>query len=249
VQLYWLKQSEADVPPADDWLSGTELATLSALRFPKRRADWRLGRWTAKCAVAATLQLANDHPALREIIIRAAATGAPEVEIVSSDHAVTISISHREGLALCAVAQGKVALGCDLEIIEPKSAAFFVDYFTREEQELVTNSTEATRPMLASLIWSAKESALKALHIGLRADTRSAAVDPLCLPVVDPYTPHWYPLLVRWEGASLFHGWWRCIGSVVYTVAAAPPPREPISLESNPNSPVPSVGDCSKQEC
>ena len=44
----WLEQSEADLPPHDDWLSVDEALQLDRLRFAKRRADWRLGRWTAK---------------------------------------------------------------------------------------------------------------------------------------------------------------------------------------------------------
>ena len=61
MDVYWLEQSEADVPTADDWLSENEVARLNSLRVAKRRADWRLGRWTAKCAVAASLKLPGDR--------------------------------------------------------------------------------------------------------------------------------------------------------------------------------------------
>ena len=54
---HWLQQSEEDVSTCDDWLSGDEAIVLRGLRFAKRRSDWRLGRWTAKCAVAAYLKL------------------------------------------------------------------------------------------------------------------------------------------------------------------------------------------------
>ena len=89
---------------------------------------------------------------------------------------VTISISHRNGIAICAVAVGIVKLGCDLEIIEARSDAFIADYFTAEEQELIAQGRQEDRLLLVSLLWSAKESALKALHVGLRADTRSVEV-------------------------------------------------------------------------
>ena len=57
MNVYWLEQSDGDVPVGDGWLSAGERATLDRLRIPKRRADWRLGRWTAKCAAAAYLNL------------------------------------------------------------------------------------------------------------------------------------------------------------------------------------------------
>ena len=179
MDVYWLEQSEADVPAADDWLSESEAVQLSRFRFAKRRADWRLGRWTAKCAVAASLKLPDDHRSLKKIEISAASTGQPEVTLVGRTERVTISISHRDGIAICAVAVGDVKLGCDLEVIEPRSDAFIADYFTAEEGELIAQTSGEKRPLLVSLLWSAKESALKALHVGLRADTRSVRVNPV----------------------------------------------------------------------
>jgi hypothetical protein len=55
MQVYWLEQAVNDVPDNNNWLCTGELACLNRLRFAKRRADWRLGRWTAKRAVAARL--------------------------------------------------------------------------------------------------------------------------------------------------------------------------------------------------
>ena len=53
--LGWLTRELAEVPPGEDWLSARERRALSTLSLPKRRAEWRLGRWTAKAAVAARL--------------------------------------------------------------------------------------------------------------------------------------------------------------------------------------------------
>ena len=49
-----LKQIQADVPEDNDWLSADERARLNQMRIPKCGADWRLGRWTAKRALAAS---------------------------------------------------------------------------------------------------------------------------------------------------------------------------------------------------
>ena len=54
---HWLEQTEADLPAANDWLSAGERLRLDGMRFAKRHADWRLGRWTAKRALAAYLNL------------------------------------------------------------------------------------------------------------------------------------------------------------------------------------------------
>ena len=163
--------SEADVPANDGWLHPNEAARVAGMRFPKRRADFRLGRWTAKKALADYLCL-TDGP--QTIEIRAAPDGAPEAWISGKPADAVISISHRAGRALCAVAPAGTALGCDLELIEPHSDAFLADYFTSEEQQMVRRAPN--RHSLETLLWSAKESAMKALREGLRLDTRSLTV-------------------------------------------------------------------------
>ena len=254
MNVYWLEQSEADVPAADDWLSENEAARLSGFRFAKRRADWRLGRWTAKCAIAASLKLPDGPSTLRQIEIIPASTGQPEAVLRDRAETVTISISHRSGIAICAVAVGDVNLGCDLEIIEPRSDAFIADYFTTEEQELIAQTGAEKQSLLVSLLWSAKESALKALHVGLRADTRSVSVDPVgsldnwfeekTEDMIEGGRPtelsnlsatNWRPLQVHCADGTIFRGWWRHSGNILRTMVAAPPPVPPIELKcSNP---------------
>src|SRR6516164_3359283 len=177
MNVYWLEQTEGDVPPHHDWLSANEAARLNDMRFAKRRADWRLGRWTAKRALAAYLNLPSHPQALTDIELRPASSGAPEVFFANKPAAVTVSLSHRAGSALCAVALSGAALGCDLEIIEPRSDGFVADYFTPEEQALVAEASAPDRPWLLALLWSAKESALKALRTGLRLDTRCVTIE------------------------------------------------------------------------
>jgi len=137
MNVYWLEQTDADVPKENDWLSVGEAVRLNAMLFAKRRADWRLGRWTAKRALSVILDLPALPQVFKRIEIRAAASGAPEVFFDSQPAAVTISLSHRAGIAACAVAISSLKMGCDLEMIEPRSDAFVADYFTLEEQELV----------------------------------------------------------------------------------------------------------------
>src|SRR5664279_4021770 len=119
MNVYWLEQTQADVPRHDDWLSSFEAGRLSHMLVRKRRDDWRLGRWTAKRAVAEWAGVPAHSRALATIEIRPAQSGAPEVFVNNQPADVTISLSHRSGIGLCAMADAGVALGCDLELIEP----------------------------------------------------------------------------------------------------------------------------------
>ena len=246
--VYWLEQSEADVAANDEWLSDNDRASLDKMRFPKRRADWRLGRWTAKRAVAALLNLPDDPLAFSNIEIRPALTGAPEVFLANGPADLTISLSHRSGVAICAVAGPGVALGCDVEIVEPHSESFLADYFTVEEQNSVAEGSPADRWCTLAMLWSAKESALKALHEGFRLDTRAVIVIPTepprsqekdradckeaaSLATPPPYhVPCWRPLRVRHVNGQVFDGWWRHTGHFVNTLVAEPAPTQPIAL-------------------
>lgn len=226
MHVYWLEQTEADVPLENDWLSTSEVFCLKNMRFAKRRADWRLGRWTAKRAVNSFLQLRDELHYMAEIEIRSAPSGAPEVFFANNPAGITISLSHRAETAVCTVAGSKVALGCDLEIVEPHSDAFLADYFTSEEQSLVTGG--ANRDLLLALLWSAKESALKALRTGLRLDTRCV----VAYPDNAWFKYGWSPLQVRHTGGRVFKGWWQRSGTLIRTLVADPGPLPPIFLQS-----------------
>ena len=274
MKVYWLEQTEADLPngntgtlacacaarsgcatrPDPEWLSAKELVQLNAMRFAKRRAEWQLGRWTSKLAVAACLQLPADLHSLASIEVRPAPSGAPETFLGNQWAPVTISLSHRDGKAICAVASDRGALGCDLEVIEPHSNAFIADYFTTEEQALVARVAPADRPGLVTLLWSSKESALKALRAGLRLDTRCVIVTLVdALPIQNEeeevwvsgeFTKDsafaarqadsvndWRPLQVRHIHDQTFFGWWQRTGNLLRTIVAAPPPARPCRLD------------------
>lgn len=251
--IYWLEQSLSDVPVEDAWLTSAELVTLSHLRFPKRREDWRLGRWTAKSCIAAYLKMSRVARELSCIEIRAADSGAPFAVLLDTNATFAISLTHRSGKAMCAVAPANVDIGCDLELIEERSAAFLSDYFTPDEQTLVEHTATDRKPLVLNLLWSAKESALKALHTGLRADTRSLTVcpspetknrwsnsHPIRLLETAPSTygsnvPTWQPLQVTLGDHRVLHGWWMVSDPFVRTVVSKGDARFPEKDES-PNS-------------
>jgi 4'-phosphopantetheinyl transferase len=231
MKVYWLEQAEEDVPNDDAWLSVAECARLSGMRIVKRRTDWRLGRWTAKSAVASYLSLELVPDNFWNIELRPAASGAPDAFLADKPAALAISLSHRGGTALCAVCQSGATLGCDLELIEPHSDAFVADFFAADEQAFLARAAAAERERMVALIWSAKESALKALRAGLRLDTRSVIVSPADSLMCRSAPQQWHSLNVRFAGGKLMEGWWQDNGKLVRTLVATPPPFPPISLQ------------------
>jgi 4'-phosphopantetheinyl transferase len=246
MEIYWLEQNESDVPADNQWLSPEESMCLHTLRFLKRRNDWRLGRWTAKHAIATCLHLPTDFRALANIEIHAAPSGAPEAFLDGEPANIAISLSHRSDTALCTVGPAATKFGCDLELIESHSEAFVDDYFTPSEQVLFARAPLHSRPLLLALLWSAKESALKALRVGLRLDTRSMCVIPgesqgqllhvLSIPGA------WRPVDVRYSESEVFRGWWRAEGDLVRTVVSdfpiAPPRHVRTAVSSTARSDV-----------
>lgn len=245
-QVYWLERTAADVPSNETWLSANEVNHLRTLRFAKRRADWLLGRWTAKNAVATYLGRSAEPEALADIEVRPQASGAPRAFSRDEPAPVSISLSHRAGLGACTVAPSVVLVGCDLEIAEPHSNAFLTDYFTPEEQAVVVRAEPADRVWLLSLFWSAKESAVKALGEGLRLDTRH-------LTVKFPEAAHcnnddglqsgrsrdsfhrncWNPIQVHKINGQILDGWWNRTGTVVRTVIVVPARELPFRGEQS----------------
>ncbi len=219
--LAWLTRCTADVPPGDGWLGTRERTVLAGLHVPKRRDDWRLGRWTAKAAVAA--QLGTD-PARIEIL--AAPDGAPEAWIDELRAPVSVSLSHREGRAVAAVLAAPDAVGCDLELVEPRSPAFVREWMTPREQALIARRAGGERDRLANLLWSAREAAAKVRREGLRLDVRRAEVVLRAAGGGD-----WHRFSVRWgDDAPVTSGWWRSEPKWVITIAGGPALQPPSRL-------------------
>ena len=219
-------------------LSPAEQGRMAQFTFEKRRRDWLLGRWTAKRLLQGYAERRTGvRPASDAITIASAPDGAPRVvveqpaglrEALAGLH---VSISHCHGQALCAISsQAGAPIGADIERVEPRDAGFAGDYFTASELAQISAADPSARDMLVTLIWSAKEAALKALRLGLTVDTRSVAIE-LGQP---PHGPGlaWAPLVARaslapGEPPLLLHGWWRLVGEYVLTLALTQAPSAP----------------------
>lgn len=225
--MWWLAQGEQDLPDGVAWLTPREQQVLASFRYTKRRVEFITRRWTAKRAVALVLGRGHSTAALVSVEIRHHASGAPWVAVDGQPAAMEVSISDRAGWAVCVVGPpGGLggALGIDLELVEPRSDAFVGDFLTAGEAAGVRRLPAGeARDEAANLIWSAKESALKVLKVGLRADTRSVEVSFSQQRRPDG----WAPLTVAGPHGASFQGWWRRDGVFLLTMAgvrAAPPP-------------------------
>jgi len=225
---WWLARGEYQLPAVADWLSATERVQAGALRYAKRRTDFLLGRWTLKVAVAKVLGWPDDPDALARIESRPAPTGAPRLYVdgQQADHGV--SLSDRAGCAVCLVAARAVPVGCDVELVEPRSDAFVNDYLTEAEQRQA-GPPGPLRDTAANLIWSAKESALKVLGTGLRQDTRSVEV---VVTELSPPEHTWSALRVRTAAGETFPGWWRRSGPFLLTACLPGGGPPPVALEA-----------------
>ena len=248
----WLARGLDEVPPGDLWLSGGERERVAAMRFAKRRTEFLVSRFAAKLAIAGALDRPTDDPrTLADIEIRRKPTGAPAPFVDGERADLSMSQTDRADWAVCVVRRGSpVALGCDLELLEPRSPGFVRDYLTAAEHAAVAASREPD--LVANLLWSAKESALKVLETGLRRDTRSVEVtlltsgtgtdgatdasDPADAPdaAVGTTQDVWHPLEVRPVEGGVFPGWWQRAGMFLLSVVTSAPTGPPRTVDRPP---------------
>ncbi len=215
-----LIRQAADVPAGEDaWLAPAERAELARFRIDKRRNEWRLGRWTAKHLLASELQLDRATMTLARIEVHAAADGAPEPFLDASPLDLSLSLSHSAGTAVAALADAGTALGCDIELIRALRRGTVERHFTAAERSMLENVEPHDWAVRGTLIWTAKESALKALREGLRIDTRAVEVTTS----FDGPAGRWRAVsITHLPDARAFHGWWRRLGDFILSVAADP---------------------------
>jgi 4'-phosphopantetheinyl transferase len=161
--------------------------------------------------------------------VLAAGDGAPEAWADGERLPLSVSLSHRGDRAVAVLGTPPLVVGCDLELIEPRSGAFVREWFAPAEQQLVAGCAGTDRALVANLIWTAKEAAAKVRREGLRLDVRAAVVSPS--GVAGHSDGGWRPVLVAWTGGShALLGWWRSTPGWVMTVLGDPPPGPPVAL-------------------
>ena len=221
--IYWL-MDEAGPEGAglisdsvDGRLSVEEWNRLRQMRFPKRRSEWLSGRLAAKKLIAMCVPGMENVP-FAKITIANSATGAPYARTADKILPIQLSISHREGWAAASVSLNSgIGQGIDLEWVEDHPLSFYEDFFTTDEVRTLNNYAAEQRAWAGSLMWSAKEAALKSLGQGLNVHTRVVEVLRIASSTVDG----WGEIELRvanMENESWF-GFWRNQGQHVLTMA------------------------------
>jgi len=182
--IYWDLRSarehadlQAGLPPAR-FLSAPEKVFFARLKTPRRQKEWLLGRWAGKALVRAFLRSAGREVPAEAITIAPDPDGAPFVLIAGEGILrATLSLSHRDELALAVlIAEADAPLGADLEKVEPRSPGFVTDFFTPGEAARVADASDPCRAVTE--VWALKEASLKAVRLGLSADTRRVEAVP-----------------------------------------------------------------------
>jgi 4'-phosphopantetheinyl transferase len=201
-------------------LSPVERERLEGMRFPKRREEWLQGRYAAKKLLrsALTNQLAGIGDA--NLTIGNRDSGEPFVIVEGwGELAGSISISHRGGYAAAAWCPDPgCRVGIDLELVEGRHPAFLEDYYSFNEIEFARHLVPQEQDLWITMAWSAKESILKALGLGLRLDLRRIEVFPISFPVSDG---KWQPLCFTTDitPAGALHIWGATHGAEVRTLS------------------------------
>ena len=212
--LRYTLQDYDQLPDRLDWLTPDELTRHEGFRFDKRRQDWLLGRWAAKQALLALHGLPQCDVGRFEIL--SASSGAPLARFDGKPYETGLSISHSNGRAFSVVSTETTELGCDIELVEPRSVAFVETFFTAAECKRVQRAAAEYRDMLVTMIWSAKESTLKVQRTGLRADTRSVEV----IEAGDEPGGAWNRARTITADAREFDCLWRCDDRWILSVVA-----------------------------
>ncbi len=217
--MSWLAARQEELPCGLAWLTDAEREVLSQFRVPKRRGDWLLGRWVVKRA----LILSGAAGTEEEVAILASVSGAPDVFVLGQPADVSLSLTHSHGVAVAALGPAGIRLGVDLESIEERTPGFLGDWFTRAEQAFVMEAGVGEAALAATLVWSAKESVMKALREGLRIPPKAVEV----APESGPADGTWRLFEARGPGDDAWQGWWRAESGFVLCAVASPPSGPP----------------------
>ncbi len=220
--MSWLAARQEELPGGEAWLTYSEREVLGRFRVPKRRGDWLLGRWVSKRA----LVLAGEAVRESDVAILASASGAPEAFVRARPARVSLSLTHSHGVAVAALGPAGIRIGIDLEAIEERAPGFLGDWFTPAEQAFVAEAGAGEAALAATLVWSAKESVMKALREGLRIPPKAVEVSPGRGPV----DGSWRPFVARGPGQAAWQGWWKGEAGFVLCAVASPAsgPPQPI---------------------
>ncbi len=172
---------------APDIFGPLEWEDHSRLKIPARLAEWEASRLAVKKMIKEVVPGTESFP-LTSIQIQKEPSGAPYVIVDGIGRLPgCLSISHSNGHVFAGYAEETSRFGLDLELVEERSKEFILDYFTENEIAYLRGCLEPGKPGITTLIWSAKEAALKAARLGLNLDTRKIEIIPQACFEMNPF--------------------------------------------------------------
>jgi 4'-phosphopantetheinyl transferase len=143
-----------------EWLDDDERARAGRFRFERDRIRFVARRLLLRQVLSGYLGLA---PAM--VCYRTSPMGRPELQPAAG---VTFSVSHSDGLAIVAVARGRL-VGVDVERVRPIADGLDLarGFFAPREYEHLRTTTEAGRSRAFLELWTRKESYVKAIGAGM----------------------------------------------------------------------------------
>jgi 4'-phosphopantetheinyl transferase EntD len=164
---------------SDYILSPREVPVFERLSNSRRKREWLLGRIAAKDAIRLLVsELTGLRLSCGDIEIGSDQFGAPTAVVpqFSSGSKLTVSITHKDGLAIAVAGYSANRIGIDLEKIEAREVGLEKLLFSEGEQALLNKWIESNRDLNLSIAWAAKEAAAKAIGSGLKGDPKSLEI-------------------------------------------------------------------------
>jgi len=160
----------------DKYFSLEEQAEYSRFKVIKKQFEWISSRIISKIMIKQILK--GEKLNFPDIRIRKEETGQPYIYITGQGRLEgKFSLSHSNGYVFCGYSPSKeLIFGLDLEKIEARSLEFVLDYFTPREIERYQILDGNDKFEYTTMVWSAKESVLKTLGLGLSIDTRKVEI-------------------------------------------------------------------------
>jgi phosphopantetheinyl transferase (holo-ACP synthase) len=167
----WRSSASRDLI-ARRYLGGEERDEYFALT-PKAQGQWLLGRIALKDAVRDRLWQQGAGPVFPlEVRVANDAAGRPRV-IGPPGTPAAVSLSHRAGVAVAAVADGDGEAGIDVELVEPRPGGFPALVLGDDERAL---GAGLPADIWLTRAWTVKEAAAKAAGTGLQGRPRDFVI-------------------------------------------------------------------------
>jgi 4'-phosphopantetheinyl transferase len=211
----------------DKYFSLEEQAEYYRFKVIKRQFEWISSRIISKKLIHHIFEIENLN--LTNIRIQKEETGQPYIYITGQGRLEgKFSLSHSNGYVFCGYSPSKeLIFGLDLEKIEARSLEFVQDYFTPREIERYQILDGNGKEEYTTMVWSAKESVLKTLGLGLSIDTRKVEIFP---SEVSSKLTGWNSCIVKLENKMNLNMkvYWQDIDGFIRTICV--PEEVPIRL-------------------